>query len=237
MAALILFECNLQHLKSELRKALPHVGSSHLSESMACGFGYATNIALKADLKKAGSDWTRVVHFDSQQFSERLTKLTGGSANDESMIAECFVQSEYPVPMWHEFRNPRWDSSNENYSSAKSRGLPMVYIYRRRKYSELSWDYITMDSRFDSAVMPKDDGHANMRALFAKFQKFARSKEGNRKAVFDGGATVGSVKMLEPETARELATAYFDFFAKIVRRSSEFKPPSKQSAQTIVSPD
>lgn len=66
MAAIAVSESIVRKLKVALRERLPFIQSSHLSEAIARGFGFNTNIAFHSFLERQHASTTCV--FDAAMF-------------------------------------------------------------------------------------------------------------------------------------------------------------------------
>ena len=85
----------LSSLKRALRKDLPCVGSSHLSEALAAGVGYQSSSRLKNMIQRHGSISR---YLDDAGFSLRLASLTGSMDADEAMLRAALCTC--PEALW-----------------------------------------------------------------------------------------------------------------------------------------
>ena len=79
MAAIALTESSLADLKRAVRNALPEVGSSHLSEALACALRRRTHASLRADLISHRDD-PPIELLDDERFHARLRELGNARA-------------------------------------------------------------------------------------------------------------------------------------------------------------
>jgi hypothetical protein len=77
----------LPRLKAALRRALPTVGSCHLSEAIAAGFGFHTYGGLQAALTPRASKAVFLRTLSEPAFGARLHALTGVIAPSEALLA------------------------------------------------------------------------------------------------------------------------------------------------------
>lgn len=78
---------NLKLVKDAARTALPEVGSSHLSEALAAGFGYKTNAALRTALK----DGAATVGFDDSAVAARLAVVGAAITYPPGLLASVLA--------------------------------------------------------------------------------------------------------------------------------------------------
>jgi hypothetical protein len=64
-------------LKRQLRLALPQVGSAHLSEAIAFGLGFRTNLDLHAAMRKNDTGSVLRATADDERFAKRIAELHG----------------------------------------------------------------------------------------------------------------------------------------------------------------
>ncbi|GLR80257.1 hypothetical protein HUE56_06565 (plasmid) [Azospirillum oryzae] len=86
MRYLINFD-NLKLVKVAARAALPEVGSSHLSEALAAGFGYKNNAALRKALK----DGTATLGFDDSAVAPRLAVVGASIVYSPGLLASVLT--------------------------------------------------------------------------------------------------------------------------------------------------
>lgn len=204
MAVLALTQSNLEHTKRMLSKAHPEVKSSHLSEGIAAGLGCNTHAALKALLGESNLKRSRVVRTDGERLNERMWEL--GYLGRFAEELDAAAQSEQvPEPMWREFAWGDVDGQNNWFYECKRRNIPFIYVAVRRSLAELRWDYISLQSDLDARLKSTDEGRRLVDALFAAFQRQARSR---KKSQFLGSALVGTVDNVPISDARMLADEY-----------------------------
>ena len=205
MANILLTIDNIDFVKAHLRAAFPGVKSAHMTEALACGFGYRSHAALLASTKGAPSQRPMLGKIDDARIAVRLIEL--GYARIESVSTINATRSpELPDRIWTEFRNGNRGANDLWFYECKHRNIPNLRIEQRRKYAELHWDCISIDPRMEGHVQG-EKGAALRREMFRTFQAVARGVSG--KPLFYGSSFVGSVDRLSPEMARILADAFF----------------------------
>jgi len=214
MTAILLTSNNVAALKHALRSKFPGVLSSHMSEALAFGLGYKTNIALRSDMRCAPSATPLLGKLDHFLVTERLSDFGAGKIQAD-FLAEVARSPEMPDRIWTTFQNGDIASNNWWFHECQRRGIPMVFIQTRRKYVQLNWDCITID--------PSEEGHVRNQAgnelgrlMFTTFQKLAKNAPG--KPFFEASSFVGSVNGLLPETAYDMADTFFEMLYLPTRR-------------------
>ncbi len=82
MTAIPLAESSLAALKKSLRKDLPYIRSSHISEAMAAALSFRTHASLLAVLPRQSGD-PSILLLDNERFEARLGELGYQLADDE----------------------------------------------------------------------------------------------------------------------------------------------------------
>lgn len=205
MAAILLTADNIDFVKSAFREALPHVKSSHLTEALAFGAGYRTHAALLAAIKAASPMRPVLARVDASRIAMRLVAL--GYLNPSAACTDGIIRSpSLPERIWIEFRNRDLAANNHWFNECRERDIPNIFIERRRKYVELSWDCISIDPSSEAHVRD-ERGSALLRIMFKTYQGIARRIPG--KSLFFGSSFTGSVDRLLPELAYDMADEFF----------------------------
>lgn len=205
MAAILLTTDNIDFVKAGLRETLPEAKSSHLTEALALGTGYNTHAALLAAIKTAAPNRPVLARLDDRRIVARLSAF--GYADDDLISTSEIARSpDLPERIWAEFQSGDIDANNYWFRECQERDIPNLRIERRRKYVELHWDCISIDSRGEAHVQG-ERGSALVRDMFKTYQGIARRVPG--KSEFFGSSFVGSVDRLWPELAYELADEFF----------------------------
>ncbi len=201
MAVILLTESNLIFIKRELRNRYTSTKSSHISEALAYSFGRRTHAALLAEMNAQISSGLHLVCFSKKRFFERLVQLDNSLAAIE---IPCKLESyQFPNPIWREFKDGDIQNLNTWFYQCQQQGIPYVYITRRRKYVQVGWDCITLDSGYDKAI--HEDGRRLLDTMFERFQSLAKPWN----AFFEGSAFVGDINTLIPEAAYKIADEIF----------------------------
>ncbi|MER9334221.1 hypothetical protein NKJ06_09535 [Mesorhizobium sp. M0293] len=205
MAAILLTSDNIDFVKTELRNVSPHLKSSHLTEALAFAVGYSTNAAMLAAIKSAPKSTPILGRLDSLQLSVRLSQL-GYSDFDLSSIGGIIRSHGLPERIWVEFSSGDLNMNNYWYRECQERNIPNVRVETRRKYVEVRWDCISIDSR-DEAHVRDSRGNTLGKDMLKAYQTIARRIPGNSK--FSGSSFVGSIDRLLPELADEMTDIIF----------------------------
>ncbi len=204
MATFLLTTANIDFLKAALRKSFPQIKSAHLTEALAFGAGYNTHAAMLASLRACPSQWPIVVEIDDERIANRLCAF--GYERLAVSTADVIHSPTLPERIWVAFESGDIDANNRWFRECQQRNIPNLRIERRKKFVELSWDCISIDTRNDAHVRD-EAGDALMREMFSTYQRIARCIPG--KSEFCGSSFVGSVVRLWPELAYELADEFF----------------------------
>jgi hypothetical protein len=79
-------------LKRQLRLALPQVGSAHLSEAIAFGLGFRTNLDLHAAMRTNATGALLRATADDERFARRLAELHGPSASAATHLTDAVIR-------------------------------------------------------------------------------------------------------------------------------------------------
>lgn len=204
MALLLLAPENIEHAKSAMRDAFPHVKATHRAEALAASLGFRTYASLLAGLNPTGTGvLARPVELAT--FLRRLDELGCEAFNPASLI-QIVRSPAMPLRPWVEFKKGDLAANNRWFYGCQRRNIPHITLETRVKYVSLNWDCISRDPKYDTHL-GKDHGAALVRRMFATFQSLAGRGPG--KPMFDGSSFVGSVENLTPDIARNLADAFF----------------------------
>lgn len=203
MAVLRLTPDNLTFVKRELRRAYPHIKSSHLSEGLAAALGSNTNAALIAKTKNAPSGSLACL-LSLPRWRARLTDL--GCTLEEHPLINIVRAADLPDRCWQEIPTRDVDRNNSWFRYCQRHDIPNVFINLGPKYARLRWDCISTSGRGDKGVRGEASGPL-MRSLFTTFQEHARLDSG--RPVFEGSSFVGTIEGLLHPTARDLADSIF----------------------------
>lgn len=217
MAAILLTRDNIEFLKSESRRFLSGVRSSHLTEALAHGLGYRTHASLLASLTQNKERKPILAELDVQLFSERMASL-GYLGFEYGSVMAVPRSSDLPDRIWLKFRRTDRAMNDSWFRECRDRNIPNVCIRTRRKYVELYWDCVSIDSR-DEAHVQGERGSALMREMFKTYQGIARRIRG--KSDFFGSSFVGTVDDLLPELADDLADAFFAMLYQPMRQQRD----------------
>lgn len=224
MTLFILTQNNVDDAKAALRAALPTVRSGHLTEALAVGLGFNTNAALRAAIKCELNKPPALADADAKRFFARLALFGYVNASAEvfttSLNEDVLKETPYT---W--FRRGDHAANDRHYHACVTRHRPMLMIKMARRYAELEWDCITIDSSHDDHVTG-DAGSQLGRLMFRLFQERARGAPG--KPLYYASAFTGSVKNLLPHIARQLAEDYF----KLLYLPLRDLPPPRLVART-----
>lgn len=206
MSLIILTPANLEALKREARTAMPEVRSAHLTEALAAAMGYRTHAALLAAIEADFGRPPDLADCLQSRFVERLDQLGYGGIAAEEL--DAIVRGDaIPERPYAEFRSGDVDANNRQFYACERGNRPMITLTMARTYVKLNWDCITTTSDHDGYLIGDDNGGTFGQDLFRQFQEHARGAPG--KPMFTGGAFVGWIEKLLPDTARNLAEAYY----------------------------
>lgn len=95
----------LRTVKARLSAAIPHISSSHLTESLASAAGFRTNAALRASLWEPGKDPVTcpALEFHDRKFLERLRQFGYEDAGDWPGFSR-FAEQEWVSSMYQSDR-------------------------------------------------------------------------------------------------------------------------------------
>lgn len=203
MTAILASRDNLAFIKTELRAALPDIGSSHLSEALAAGLGFHTQAALLAATK--ASPAPLLLRIDAARVAERLGRF-GHQVADLRFMMEAARSPALPERMFISFREGDKASNDPWFYECRRRNIPMVYIETRRKFVKLHWDCITIDTRNEAHVR-EPAGNRLVHTMAHRFREVARGA--SSKPFFSGSSFAGSIDRLLPEMARDMAEEFF----------------------------
>lgn len=206
MSLIILTPTNLEALKREARTAMPEVRSAHLTEALATALGFRTHAALLAAIEADFGRPPNLADCLQSCFVQRLNQLgyDGIATAELDAIVRGPAMPERP---YAEFRSGDVDANNRQFYACQRGNRPMITLTMARTYVKLNWDCITISPDHEGYLFGDDDGRAFGQNLFRQFQEHARRAPG--KPMFTGGAFVGWIEKLLPETARNLAEAFY----------------------------
>jgi hypothetical protein len=203
---------NLTYLKRVLRANQPSAKTSHIAEALGQAFGRSTYAALLAATKGQSSISAPLARLDATALLARLAAL--GPVAATQGLSERLSALELPDPCWKEFPEKDLAANNAWYASCRAQNIPNICIRVRRKYAEMAWDCISLDSRYEHATHGKP-GSALAKRMFETFQSRARGRPG--KPIYLGSAFVGTVDPVDLELARQLADDYFEILYNVTR--------------------
>lgn len=192
-------------LKSKIRAALPEISSSHCSEAIASGFHFKTHAAFLANSHKKND-----LPFSSELMAQRLCEL-GYSVSNSTI--DTMLQNIQPRWNYVIISNRDRSANDSHFHECNKENRPMMMIKIARKYATLEWDCITLESKNDR-FFKEDLGNRIARKMFAEFQH--ESKGATGRPFFEASAFVGSIKKLEPATAKRLAKAYLGMIKQAI---------------------
>lgn len=204
MALLLLASENIEHAKSALRGAFPHVKAAHRAEAFASALGFRTYASLLAGRSPVGTH-APAKSVELAAFSRRLHELGYVAINPASLL-QIVRSPAMPLRPWVEFKKGDLTTNNRWFYGCQKRNIPHITLETRAKYVTLSWDCISRDPKCDTHL-GEDQGAILVRRMFATFQSLARLRPGN--SMFEGSSFVGSVTNLMPDIARNLADEFF----------------------------
>ncbi|WP_165185103.1 hypothetical protein [Caulobacter soli] len=213
MAVFRLTPDNLAFAKSELRRSLPNIRSSHLSEALAAGLGKLTHAALRARMADAAIGAEDVVTVDDTRWRERLVQLGYGEQATDA-LTQTLLRPDLPDPCWREFSSRDRGAIDDWFYYCESQKIPYVFVVTARKYSKLEWDCISVPPSHEGRIRHKE-AKPVLDWLFKTFQANAKMAPGN--PIFEGSPFVGGIERLLPETARTLADKYFAQLYELTR--------------------
>ena len=205
MFPVILSEENWSAGKASLHEALPAVGSSHLAEAIAAGLGERTHASFVSKMRAHQGRHAALMIGRDERFMERVAGLDYRNIVP-GLFEKAFRNEAMPHPIYTFFKKGDHRCNDEHFHHCNKRMRPMVMVKMARRYAELEWDCVTVDSDED-AYLRDECGSNLVSILFNLFQ--ARAKEAPGKPLFFGSAYTGSIERLLPETARQLAEDYF----------------------------
>jgi hypothetical protein len=212
MTLIRLTDPNMAVLKRLLRTEHPGTGAAHLTEALASALSRRTYAALLADVKARTLSTAPLARFDIDAFYARLATLS--PAKTSASLSNRLGSLLLPNPCWKMFANIDRSANDEWYFTCCAENLPNVCVRMRRKYAELAWDGISLDSSYDHNTHGKS-GTALSHQMFQMFQQRARHRPG--KPIYFGSAFVGAVDPVDPEIARQLADDYFELLYEATR--------------------
>jgi hypothetical protein len=216
MAALRLTPANLTVVKRTLRRELPSIKSTHLTEAIAAALGFRTHAALLTAVERAGPGSEPIANFDAARATERLSELSY-TASVAALTTAVAKRSELPDPCWRQSHGNDSVTQNAWFHECKGLRLPYVVVKVARKYATLEWDCITVDANCDESVRG-DKSRELVSEMFSLFQQHCVAETGQ--PMFEGSAFVGSIERLLPETACALADEFFGRLYRATRAKS-----------------
>jgi len=75
MSAIVITDANLRVLKRSISQVIPAAISSHVTESIAAGFGFSSNAAIRSRMKQMNDD-PDILCFQPRSFATRLNELS-----------------------------------------------------------------------------------------------------------------------------------------------------------------
>jgi hypothetical protein len=141
----------------------------------------------------------------SSRFTARLAEL-GYAAIPTHPFESAITEKILADAPYTFFKLGDRAANDRHFYACQARNRPMVMVRMARRYAELEWDCVTIDSDCDGQVSGSDSDTL-VRTMFDLFQKRAKGAPG--KPIFCGKAFTGTVTKLLPDTARQLAEDYF----------------------------
>lgn len=212
MALLALTQDNIDFIKRGLKPGYPSVKSSHLSEAIAAGCGFRSNIALVTSLRAADPRRPDLVEVDAGRFTARLTEL-GYPMLDGAALPRLVRSQDMPQRIWFVRKGRDIPAVNVWYRDCQRRDIPYIYITNQRKLAQIEWDYFALDPRHDDSLGKNNPGLG--REMFREFQRITKDMPG--KPFFEGFGMVGCIKKVPIERAPELADMIFKMQYEAVR--------------------
>ena len=192
---------NCKYLKKAFLRAY-QMRSSHLSEAMASGFGFKSNIAMQTALRSASSTPAEFADFSEERFNRRATELGYGIPGN-AVDWSTFGAHGLPQKAW--LLTTANAGSTSYFYECKRHKRPFVTVTRRRTLCRLDWDCITIDGQYDATINTYGNKYVDF--LFTIFQETLRGTQ--NRAMFDGSAFVGHIANLPLSVAPPLANGIF----------------------------
>jgi hypothetical protein len=202
MSILLLSKPNLRVLKNVLMTDY-EVRSSHASELIAALSGCKSYAALKSQLD--AFSYAPAVEISTSRFEERSVEL-GYDRGSAEWMYYSFKSLPLQDRPWLEHTQSQERLRDHSFARCEELSIPYVTIRRKRKYSYLEWDCISINGEHESHVRGQC-GDELVKTLFRIYQMAASGREA--KSYFDGSAFVGTIDRLSEETARQLANEFF----------------------------
>ena len=206
MPMLLLTAANCDYVKRKLRRALPHVGSAHLTEALANALGFRTHAALRPHLTPSRSTRPQLAAVDIDRLGQRLLELGERMVATDSLPG-ILHSDDIPDRIWCAYRQGDRVANNYWFRACQDRNIPNIYIQEYGALADLHWDCWSIDPD-DEAHVRDSRGDTLMRALFRCYQGFVKGADPG-KSEFFGSGFVGSIERLSPAVARQIADAYF----------------------------
>ena len=212
MALLALTRPNVDFLKQHLRAIHPTMKSSHLSEAIAAAFGFRTNIAMVASLRKQDVGRPDLAEFDEGLFRSRLQKFGVPSTN--TTAPDNLIRSpDLPNRIWAACKHKDISSKNLWFHECQRLDIPYITMSTRRTLAQVNWDCISLHTRHDSVT--RSVKSTLVHRMVQAFQTIARGKSG--KPTFDGSSFVGNIENVPMKMAPHLADATFQILYDAIR--------------------
>lgn len=212
MALLALTQDNIDFIKRGLKPSYPSVKSAHLSEAIAAGCGFRTNIALVTSLRAADPRRPDLAEVDAGRFIARLAEL-GYSALDGAALPGMVRSQEMPERIWLIRKSGDKPLLNDWFRECQQRDIPYVYITTRRTLAQVDWDYFALDPKHDHWLGKGNPDLDNK--MFREIRHLAEARPGN--PLRFGSAMVGGVKDVPIEWAAEVAEVAFEMQYDAIR--------------------
>jgi len=102
------------------------------------------------------------------------------------------------------------DKYNEWFNHCSKEQIPYVIIRNRTKFSEVEWDHINLDPKFDKIFSASSEAHTGQ--LVEVFKKYA-----NNKSRYTISNLLFIAEKIPSENAEGLATELFDIILKRIQ--------------------
>ena len=206
MSFMLYTDVNMEAFKAALRRVLPQVKSSHLTEAIAYGTGHQTHAALLAQAASTPPQWPLLLGISAPHIVLRLRQLGYDIAGIGSIRA--FTRPEAVIDkMYIEVKNRDLRTVNAWFRMCQDRNIPYVYLEKMRKYYRLHWDCISLSTKNETHVTG-DAGDMFGKMMFHNFQTLAKTiPEG--KPTYFASSFAGSIKHLDERIAHQMAEMIF----------------------------
>ena len=155
MALFALTRSNIHFVKRRLRAAHPEVKSAHLSEAIAAGCGFRTNIAMVARLREHRLHRPYLAEFDEGRLDSRLREL-GWPVIDGSTPDNLVSSPDLPDRIWTRCKDKDIPSKNLWFRECQHLDIPYVVVSTRRTLADVDWDCFVLDTRHDEVTNSED---------------------------------------------------------------------------------